>query len=326
MRLCLRKNKSLYFRFIGLAALFAMLSAQLFARDDQSMHSWVSLPSACFLMGENTVYREESPQKSVCVKAFEITSTEITNAQFSDFIEATGYITRAERGWRADEEDGPGIKMPPGSAIFIPPTNNIGNLNWWRFVEGANWRQPHGPDHDGPLDPLMPVVHVSREDAEAFAQWAGGRLPTEAEWEYAARGGLQGTLYAWTSSEDQTRWDRANTWQGMFPVINTGKDGFVGLARVKQFPANGFGLYDMIGNVWEWTASPYAPSHNNHDVVAAGPNGFDPTQPGIAVGVIKGGSFLCAPNYCFRFRPAARQAQDLAFTTSHIGFRIVRSK
>ena len=292
--------------------------------QEQPERKWISLPAKCFVMGEDAVYPEEGPKREVCVDAFEITETEITNAGFLEFVEATGYVTRAERGWRADEKRGPGVAIPPGSAVFIPPTKKAANLSWWKLVEGANWRRPAGPDSDYEPAPSMPVVHVTREDAQAYAAWIGARLPTEAEWEYAARGGLEAALFAWEQKNDQSHATRANTWQGIFPVINTEDDGFIGLAPVKRFPPNGFGLHDMIGNVWEWTSTPYAPSHQNAAIAHAGPNGFDPAQPGVAVGVIKGGSYLCAPNYCFRFRPAARQAQDLAFGTSHIGFRVVR--
>jgi formylglycine-generating enzyme required for sulfatase activity len=167
-------------------------------------------------------------------------------------------------------------------------------------------------------------VHVTREDANAYANWIGGRLPTEAEWEYAARAGLDGQIYGWDDAETLALSERANTWQGIFPIANTATDGYDGIAPVGSYPPNAYGLYDMIGNVWEWTDEPYFSTHDYESEPALRKNGFDPSQPGIAVGVIKGGSFLCARNYCYRFRPAARQAQDLAFGTSHIGFRVVR--
>lgn len=286
---------------------------------------WVSLNSTCFQMGETRIYPEETPRHEACVGAFEITRTEITFAQYSEFVDATGYVTRAERGWAADEPNGPGVALPPGSAIFEPPQGSRPqNLNWWRWSEQANWRQPKGEGSDTPrLD--HPVTHVTLDDAAAYASWAGGRLPTEAEWEYAARGGLEGELFSWSEAEREARTHLANTWQGLFPVANTKDDGFAGVAPVASFPANGFGLHDMIGNVWEWTATPYSPSHSDRDRTRAGTLGLDIAQPGIAVGTIKGGSYLCAKSYCYRFRPAARQAQDLSFGTSHIGFRIVRN-
>ena len=275
-------------------------------------------------MGEARAYREESPPHEACVAAFDITVTEITNTQFAAFVAETGYVTRAERGWIADEAGGPGVELPPASAVFSPPKSaSPRDLSWWRLVEGANWKALTGPGSARPI-PDSPVVHVTRQDAEAFAAWAGGRLPTEAEWEYAARGGLDGTFLSWDETETLARTERANTWQGIFPIVNTAKDGYAGLAPVASYPPNDFGLFDMIGNAWEWTASPYSPSHSEVDKALAGPNGLDHSQPGVAVGAIKGGSFLCAASYCYRFRPAARQAQDLAFGTSHIGFRIVR--
>lgn len=285
---------------------------------------WVTIERACFQMGESRVYREEAPRHETCIDGFEITRTEITVGQFAEFVEATGYITRAERGWAASDPGGPGIDLPAGAAIFRPVEGvRPRDLNWWRWLEGANWRAPTGPGSDAlPAD--HPVTHLTRDDAMAYAAWAGGRLPTEAEWEYAARGGLEGELYAWTEAENKALKDRANTWQGIFPVVNTEDDGFAGVSPVASYPPNGFGLHDMIGNVWEWTATPYSPTHAEIDRKRAGDAGLDLSQPGIAVGTIKGGSYLCASSYCYRFRPAARQAQDLAYGTSHIGFRIVR--
>ncbi|MEM1106710.1 MAG: SUMF1/EgtB/PvdO family nonheme iron enzyme [Pseudomonadota bacterium] len=298
------------------------------AAGEDATIDWVSIQGGCFTMGQARTYAEEAPPHEACVAPFDLARTEVTNAQFRAFVDATGYVTRAERGWQAGDPDGPGAAMPPGSAVFAPPaTGPVEALAWWQFLPGASWRQPFGEagaageaaraDH--------PVVHVTRADAEAFAAWAGGRLPSEAEWELAARGGVEGALMAWDAEADADRPAQANTWQGIFPMVNVRADGFAGTAPVARFPANGFGLFDMVGNVWEWTAGPYTPSHAGADRARAGANGLDPTQPGVPVGTIKGGSFLCAPSYCFRFRPAARQAQDLAFGTSHIGFRIARS-
>ncbi|MEL7539587.1 MAG: formylglycine-generating enzyme family protein [Pseudomonadota bacterium] len=295
------------------------------AQAEPANLDWVTLDGACFQMGETRLYPEEAPRHEACVDAFEMTRTEITVAQFSEFVRATDYVTRAERGWQASDPTGPGIALPPGSAVFHPlESSRPQDLNWWRWVDGANWRHPAGPGAPTPPSD-HPVTQMTRDDANAFAQWAGGRLPTEAEWEYAARGGLDSELLAWGAAERQAQHDMANTWQGVFPVVNTKADGFDDAAPVASFPANGFGLHDMIGNVWEWTATPHAPSHAAGDRALAGETGLDFAQPDIAVGTIKGGSFLCATSYCYRFRPAARQAQDLAYGTSHIGFRIVRT-
>ena len=283
---------------------------------------WVDIPAGCTQIGSLSAYPEERPLTKVCVDGFAITTTEITNAQFAAFVADTGYLTRAERGWARSDPDGPGYPVPPGGAVFrTADTADAGGAQGWVFMPGASWRAPEGPDADISPDPRAPVVQITREDAEAYAVWAGGRLPTEAEWEYAARGGQ-----SWEDPDGTDVSEAAgNTWQGLFPVVNTGDDGFVGLAPVGQFAANAFGLFDMTGNAWEWTSSPYAPSHSPDDVARAGRTGFDPAQPGLSVGVVKGGSFLCSDSFCRRFRPAARQAQDLAFATSHVGFRIVRS-
>jgi len=285
---------------------------------------WVSLSGGCFDMGETRIYREEKPVTNTCIEPFEIWSHEISNAEFTDFVKATGHKTRAELGWKASDNAGPGVDMAPSSAVFVTPKNPK-DLNWWGLIDGANWRMPLGSEKGG-YDAAAPVVHITREDAQAYAKWAGGRLPSEVEWEYAARGGLNGELMSWADAEEAALEDKANIWQGVFPVINSGDDSHVGVAPVGSYPANGFGLYDMIGNVWEWTSSNYYPNHAPGEVAKIYPNGYDPAQGDIPVGVIKGGSFLCARSYCYRYRPAARQPQDLIFGTSHIGFRIVRDK
>jgi len=285
---------------------------------------WVSLSGGCFGMGEERIYREERPVTTVCVEPFEMWSHEISNSEFTAFVKETGHKTRAEIGWKASENAGPGVDMAPSSAVFVPPKESKG-ANWWTLIEGANWRFPLGPDKVG-HERAAPVVHITREDAQAYAKWAGGRLPSEAEWEYAARGGLNGELMGWAEAEEAALEGKANTWQGIFPVINSADDGHPGVAPVGSYPANGFGFYDMIGNVWEWTSSNYYPSHAPGEAVKIYPNGYDPAQGDIPVGVIKGGSFLCARSYCYRYRPAARQPQDLIFGTSHVGFRIARDK
>lgn len=261
-----------------------------------------AIPAGAYTIGTNARNREEGPPRTVETSGFTMDAAEVTNAQFARFVAATGYVTVAER--TPDPADHPGIDasiLVPGSAVFGVDPERGGF--WWSFVPGAAWRTPYGPGStiDG-LDPL-PVVHVAYEDAAAYAAWAGGRLPSEDEWEIAARGGIQAADFVWG---DEFRPDgswRANTWQGAFPVIDTGADGFQGLAPVGCFEDNGYGLFDMAGNVWEWTGSPF--------------------DAGGTTGTIRGGSFLCAPNYCARFRPAARQPQEWDFSASHIGFRVV---
>ena len=202
----------------GISA-FAMLAS---ANAQPATPAFKALEGGCFQMGAQKGYPEERPATRTCVEAFEISLTEITNAMFTLFTEETGYVTRAERGWRADEVGGPGVDLPPGAAVFDPPTRaDPARLNWWRFVEAASWRAPHGAENDPP-SPHAPVVHVTREDATAFAHWVGGRLPTEAEWEYAARGGAEENA-PWSDIEADSLAERANTWQGVFPVVNTGR-------------------------------------------------------------------------------------------------------
>jgi len=233
----------------------------------------------------------------------EVDAHEVTNRQFQAFVEATGYRTRAERGLPEEIYAGlPDDARVPGSAVFIQPSEE-GPLNparWWSFVHGANWRQPEGPGSSIEGKDDYPVVHIAYEDAQAYAEWAGRRLPSAEEWELAARGGLAGKEYEWGDEEPTGK--EANYWQGIFPVINTRDDGFAGLAPAACFDANGYGLYDMTGNVWEWTA----------------------TSNSAGLGVVKGGSYLCARNYCSNYRPGAVHPQDLTLGTSHIGFRTVR--
>lgn len=260
----------------------------------------IALPAGQFTMGEKAIYPEEGPPRSVRVAAFDIDPTEVTNQQFGAFIAATGYVTDAEKNQ-------PGFNVP-GGAVFTVPTPN--NPSWWRFVEGANWRHPEGPDSSIDGKAFEPVVQISYRDAEAYASWAGRRLPSEAEWEYAAKGGST-TTFVWGEERNPDGKEMANSWQGAFPIHNSVRDKFERRAPVGCFPANGFGLYDMIGNVWEWTQTVYQPNH----------------QPSMETSyAIKGGSFLCAPNFCQRYRAPARQAQEGSFSTNHIGFRTVASR
>jgi formylglycine-generating enzyme required for sulfatase activity len=259
------------------------------------------------LMGSDVAYPEERPQRRVKIAAFNIDATEVTNAQFAEFVAATGYVTQAEK-----PQAGFG---KPGGAVFTIPTPD--NPSWWRFVEGANWRHPTGPESNIKNMSSYPVVQVSIMDAKAYARWAGRRLPSEAEWEYAARAGAD-SLYVWGEARAPDGQEQANTWQGMFPIQNTEKDGYKSHAPVACFPANAYGLYDMIGNVWEWTDTIYNGSNANGSAPA---NSItkDPFY------TIKGGSFLCAENFCRRYRASARQAQEAGFSTNHIGFRTVQS-
>ncbi len=260
----------------------------------QTAAAKINLPAGAFIMGAHPAYPEEGPPQQARVGAFNIDATEVTNKQFARFVEATGYQTDAERAQ-------PGFGSP-GGVVFRPPT--LSNPSWWHFVAGANWRHPDGPDSSLKGRMYEPVVQVSYNDAAAYAKWAGRRLPNEAEWEYAASAGAA-TKYVWGEERAPDNTEMANTWQGSFPIQNTKADGYAKRAPVGCFPSNDFGLYDMIGNVWEWTASVASRSETE------------------AVYTIKGGSFLCAPNFCRRYRAAARQAQEAGLPTSHIGFRTV---
>ena len=261
-------------------------------------------------MGAEYAYREEGPAHQEEVAGFWMDQSEVTNRQFAEFVEATGYVTLAERGIR-DMAGG----TIAGSAVFVPPTNESAPdpyASWWRFVKDANWRQPQGPGSDLSGLEQHPVVHVAYEDALAYADWKGHSLPSEEQFEYAAQ----------TSVSRDVDGDKSNTWQGYFPLQDDALDGFAGTAPAGCYAANALGLFDLIGNVWEWTASPYYISHDFSEK-AAWPEGYDPAQPDEALAVIKGGSFLCAPNYCMRYRPEARQGQSKGLGTSHIGFRTV---
>ena len=270
---------------------------------DAGAQTPVRIEAGTRLIGTNARYPEEGPPREVFTAGFEMDATEVTNAQFARFVAETGYVTAAERP--ADPAAHPGLDpslLKPGSAVFGMDAGNGGF--WWSFVEGASWRAPTGPGSTIEGMDAFPVVHVAYSDAAAYAAWAGARLPTEEEWEIAARGGIEGADYVWGAEfRPEGAW-RANTWQGPFPVIDTGEDGRQGLAPTGCYPPNDYGLYDMAGNVWEWTSSRFAP---------------DATE-----GTIRGGSYLCAPSYCARFRPAARQPQERDFSASHIGFRTVR--
>ena len=276
-------------------------------------------------MGSNDFYEEERPVREVTVSGFWMDSHPVTVAEFRAFVDATGYVTCAERP--LDPNSSPGADpdlLVPGSVVF-EPTQHAVDLDdfrlWWRYVPGASWRSPAGPSSTTHRLDHHPVVHVSYEDAAAYAAWAGKALSTEAEWELAACGGLSGKVFAWGDEFAPRGRYMANTWQGEFPWQNLLSDGYYGTSPVRAFPPNGFGLYDMTGNVWEWTEDFFRhPGVNVPTSPCCAPHDLDDSTPRR---VIKGGSHLCAPNYCLRYRPAARQAQAVDTATAHIGFRCV---
>lgn len=297
-------------------------------------HDLVPIPAGTFLMGSDDFYPDERPVHERSVAAFLIDRHQVTNAQYAAFVDATGYVTVAERD--LDPADFPGADpadLVPGAMVFTPtpgPTD-LGNWrNWWRWQPGASWRHPFGPDST--IDDLMrhPVVHVAYPDAVAYADWADLRLPTEAEHEYAARGGVEGAPFAWGDEAYPGGEAQANSWLGRFPYDNQGVGG---TAPVGSYPANGYGLFDMIANVWEWTSDYYTPRHlrlsdnpvdagkrENLLATASAQEGFPQTPRRV----LKGGSFLCSPDYCLRFRPAARSPQAEDTGMSHVGFRCAR--
>ena len=284
-----------------------------------------------FIMGSTDYYPEESPPIEVDVKGFWIDQHEVTNAQFATFVGETDYITRAEQ--KPDPglfPDIPEHLLVSGSVVFIMPADlqNGGNMTqWWQFVPGANWREPFGPGSNISGKQNHPVVHIAYEDALAYARWKDRELPTEAQWEYAAHGGLEQQPYGLDTELNSNETWQANIWQGAFPLSNTGEDGYIGTSPVGCYQPNQYGVYDTTGNVWEWVSDWYYPTHDAIEI-AFSPNasGFDPRQPGVPVRVIKGGSYLCAKNYCIRYRPAARQPQESTLSAAHIGFRTISNE
>jgi formylglycine-generating enzyme len=292
----------------------------------------VRIEGGRFRMGSDRFYPEEAPVREVRVDDFWIDAYAVTNAAFSQFVRKTGYITVAERS--LDPADFPGTpieKLVPGALVFhmTPgPVDLQDYSQWWYWVPGACWKRPEGPGSSTKSRPDHPVVHVAYEDADAFARWAGKRLPTEAEWEFAARGGLEGKHFVWGDDMEPGGKPAANTWQGDFPWRSAARHR-PGTTRVGRFAPNGYGLYDMAGNVWEWTTDWFV--HDRTIVQSpccasdARESSYDPCQPGTRIGrkVLKGGSFLCSPSYCLRFRPAARSPQAVDTGMSHVGFRCV---
>ena len=298
------------------------------------------IPGGTFPMGSDRHYPEEAPAHPVSVDGFWMDRTPVTNAQFQKFVKETGHVTLAEQP--ADPALYPDAlpeRLAPSSIVFVPPPGPIGlgdPYQWWQYVPGANWRHPEGPGSSIKGRERHPVVHVAHGDAQAYATWAGKRLPSETEWERAAWGGREGVEYAWGNELHPGGRPVANTWQGAFPHQNTKLDGWERTSPVGSFPANGYGLLDMIGNVWEWTDDWYLEHRERMAPDGGGmtPDGdgccdrqrsVDPTsQHGtIPRKVVKGGSFLCAPNYCQRYRPAARLAQGIDTSTCHMSFRCI---
>lgn len=316
-----------------------MLQTKSRCSSEAARRGMIWLSGGTYRMGSDNHYPEEAPAHRVTVDGFAIDRHPVTNRQFRQFVKATGHVTFAELC--PDPKDYPGAlphMLFAGSLVFTRPNVEIDLRNWalwWTFMRGANWRHPYGPGSSVKHLDDHPVVHVTASDAQAYADWVGKDLPTEAEWEFAARSGLEEAEFAW--GDELTPGGRylANTWQGNFPLQNLEYDGYARTSPVTAFPANGYGIYDMIGNVWEWTKDWYTPRHTADAQKACcipeNPRGgsevqsHDPCTPNIKIPrrVLKGGSHLCAPNYCRRYRPAARHAQPIDTSACHVGFRCV---
>jgi formylglycine-generating enzyme required for sulfatase activity len=313
-------------------ALISLLSFSLPVRASNASScpdGMVFISGGSFTIGaDNSEFVEEQAAEDISVSPFCIDQHEVTNGEFAEFVAATGYVTVAERPLSKEQFPNlPDEQRAAGSLVFQPPAEDsrqIAYLSWWHWTPGANWRHPYGPGSDIEGKDNYPVVHIAYEDAVAYANWAGKTLPTEAQWEFAARGGLKNKKFTWGNEYSAKK---ANTWQGIFPFFNTKEDNYIGTAPVGSYPPNRYGLYDMTGNVWEWTSDWFAVSHANkaHSSDPTGPaqeESFDPKKPADgAMHVVKGGSYLCAKNYCSRYRPAARESQAPDTGTTHIGFR-----
>jgi formylglycine-generating enzyme required for sulfatase activity len=341
-------QKFLLMSAVGLAAFGATYAAVRIGQTLSVPAGMCWIPGGDFTMGTNSElgWPDEKPAHRVRVDGFWMDQAEVTNAEFRRFAVATGYLTTAERAPTAQEilaQSPPGTPTPPkeklvpGALVFVPtkgPVKLDDYSQWWRWTPGACWRHPEGPGSGIEGKESHPVIHVSWFDAVAYAEWAGKRLPTEAEWEFAARGGLENKPYVWGDDPPGAggKW-QANIWQGHFPYENTAEDGFVGTAPVKSYEPNGYGLYDMAGNVWEWCSDYYRPDlyrRRASQEVIVNPTGpkesMDPRHPFGPSRVQKGGSFLCSDSYCSRYRPSARHGCSPDTGMSHVGFRCVMSK
>jgi len=318
-------------------ALLGMAACERAPRET-APEGMVWIPGGEFWMGSDEPdFQDARPWHRVYVNGFWIDKTEVTNAEFARFVAATGYVTIAERTPRAEDFPGaPPENLVAGSVVFTPPAGPVSlddHYQWWNYVKGADWRHPTGPGSTTLGKENHPVVHVAYDDALAYAAWAGKRLPTEAEFEFAARGGLDRKAFAWGDSFMSGGHYMANTFQGHFPDTNSGEDGFLATAPVGSFPANAYGLYDLAGNVWEWASDWYRPDYYqtlaDEGGVAKNPQGpadsFDPSEPGTKKRVQKGGSFLCTDQYCKRYMPGGRGKGEPDTGTNHTGFRCVKS-
>jgi formylglycine-generating enzyme required for sulfatase activity len=297
----------------------------------------VWIPPGEFWMGSDAPkFPDARPWHRVRLSGYWIDKTLVTNAQFARFISATHYVTVAQRKPRAEDfPNAPAENLVAGSVVFTPPTHPVpldNSMRWWSYVKGADWRHPQGPASDIKGLDMHPVVHIAYEDAEAYAKWAGKRLPTEAEFEYAERGGLDRKPYAWGSEFTPSGKYMANTFQGQFPEKNIGADGYTATSPVGSYNPNGYGLYDMSGNVWEWTSDWYRPDYYqilaNDGAVAVNPKGpadsYDPSEPGVPKRVHRGGSFLCTDQYCSRYMAGGRGKGEPSTGTNHLGFRLAK--
>lgn len=339
-------NKKLFTIFLCCSVTFTCCTqndktgSQQKTKDEQNQSSeiesqkMIHIPAGSFKMGtDDPAFPDAQPMHTITLHDFWIDEHEVTNDEFEKFVNATHYITVAER--QLDPKNFPGASpesLVPGSVVFSPPGHTVSldnPLQWWRYIPGANWQHPFGPESDIKTKKNYPVVHVCYEDAVAYAKWAGKRLPTEAEWEYAAQGNKPGQKYYWGNElKPSGKW-MANIYQGAFPDGNTGEDGFIGIAPVKSFPPNGYGLYDMDGNVWEWCNDFYRPDYYEHspsDNPKGPADSYDPGEPGAVKRVQRGGSFLCSDQYCMRYRPGSRGKGEVSSGSDNLGFRCVREE